>query len=96
MHIEISYRNPTINTNTLNETAPHPVRARGWINPRLAEHEEAIVVVPVVLEAVRVQFALGVVPVEVRHVAIPVGVREHGAEYCQEPSGSLRIDASLR
>ncbi len=44
---------------------------------RAAQDEEAVVRVPHVLEIVRVQLALVVVPVEVRDIAIAVGVREH-------------------
>jgi hypothetical protein len=50
---------------------------------RLAEDKETIVIVPVVLKVVRVQLALVVVPVEVRDVAMTVGVRERSPLYAR-------------
>lgn len=59
---------------------------------RVAEDEEAVIRVPVVLEIVRVQLALVTVPVEVRHVAVAVGVREDVVLIEREPSRSPPIE----
>ena len=48
----------------------------------LADGEEAIDVVPVVLVPVEVQVAIGAVPVEVGHVAVAVRVHPDGAVNC--------------
>ena len=51
---------------------------------KVANGEEPIVRVPVVVEPVEVQVALGVVPVEVRHVAIAIDLGDRAM--CYEPS----------
>ena len=48
----------------------------------LADREETIDVVPVIVVPVEVQVALGAVPVEVGHVAVTVRIHPDGAVNC--------------
>jgi len=41
---------------------------------KLADSQEAIVVIPVIVKPVEVEVTLGVVPVEVRHIAITIAI----------------------
>jgi len=43
---------------------------------KVANGEEAIVVIPVVVEPIEVQVPLGIVPVEIRHVAVAAHLRD--------------------
>lgn len=43
---------------------------------KVANGEEAIHRIPVIVEPIEVELALGIVPVEVRHVAIAIDLRD--------------------
>lgn len=43
---------------------------------KVANGEEAIVRIPVVVEPIQVEVPLGTVPVEVRHVAVAINLRD--------------------
>lgn len=61
---------------------------------RVANSEEATVRIPVVVPPIEVQVPLGVVPVEVRYVAVAVNHRL-GALY-EKPSIALSLDVSVK
>ncbi len=43
---------------------------------KVANGKEAIVRIPVVVEPIQVEVPLGIVPVEVRHVAVAIDLRD--------------------
>ena len=62
----------------------------------MANGQEAVVTIPVVVPPIEVEVALGVVPVEVRHVAVAIDlrdllVRERRPVHC--PSNTLRAES---
>jgi hypothetical protein len=61
---------------------------------RVANREETIVGVPVIVPPIEVQVPLGIVPVEVRHVAVAVDLAD-GAS-CEKPSMPLPSDRFAR
>jgi len=73
-----------------------PLRTVLLFMKRLAEDEEAVIRVPIVLEDVRVQVTLVAVPVEVRDIAMTVGVGEHVHVLCGSHQDHHGLNESLR
>ena len=57
----------------------------------MANTEEAVVGIPVIVPPIEVQVALGIVPVEVRNVAVAIDLA-NGA-LCEKPSMPLPADS---
>ena len=60
----------------------------------MANSEEAIVRIPVVVSPIEVEVPLGIVPVEIRHVAFVIDL-SNGA-LCEKPSIALSLDISIK
>ena len=43
---------------------------------RVANGEKATIAIPIVVEPIQVQVALGIVPVEIRHIAVAIDLRD--------------------
>lgn len=61
---------------------------------KVANGQEAVVGIPVIVEPIEVEVALGTVLVEIRHVAVAIDLRD-GA-LCEKPSVALSPDGFAR
>ncbi|MEK7390519.1 MAG: hypothetical protein AAB635_00050 [Patescibacteria group bacterium] len=61
---------------------------------KVANSEEAIDRIPVVVPPIEVEVPLGIVPVEIRHVAVAIDL-SNGA-LCEKPSMAPSLDISIK